>query len=132
APPTTVPSGPAGSVAPPTTSAPADQTTTTVPAATTVAPGQTASGAPTVVKRPVPTLKVGRTMRYVQVGAVVRLAAGKGSTLSLTVAKSSRRNCTVSGGRLRGLRAGACKVTVTLKNAKGKKTVRTTTITVVK
>lgn len=128
---TTVPPAttvPAGSVAPPDTTVPA----TTVPATSPPAPDQTASGPPTVVKRPVPTLKVGRTMRYVQVGAVVRLAAGKGSTLTLTVARSSRRICTVSGGRLRGLRAGACKVSVTLKNAKGKKTTRTTTITVVK
>lgn len=132
APATTVAAGPAGSVAPPDTTVPPSQPTTTVPVTATTLPGQTASGAPTVVARPVPKLKVGRTMRYVQVGAIVRLAAGKGSTLTVTVAKSSRRICTVSGGRLRGLRAGACKVSVTLKNSKGKKTTRSTTITVVK
>ena len=132
APATTVAAGPAGSVAPPDTTVPPSQPTTTVPVTATTLPGQTASGAPTVVARPVPKLKVGRTMRYVQVGAIVRLAAGKGSTLTVTVAKSSRRICTVSGGRLRGLRAGACKVSVTLKNSKGKKTTRSTTMTVVK
>ena len=53
-----------------------------------------------------------------QVG--VRIVSSK-ATVSISVAKSSRKTCTKAGSRLRTLKAGNCNVTFTVQEPKPKK-----------
>jgi hypothetical protein len=54
------------------------------------------------------------------------------SKISLKVVRTTAKNCRVSGAALKGLKAGSCKVTVTVKPKKGKAVSKTITLKVTK
>ena len=82
--------------------------TTTVPATTTVAPTTTAP-APTV-----PTVKAGRTITRSAIGKAAGVSIPAGAKVTLVVATSSKKICRLSGTAVKGLKAGTCRVTVSV------------------
>jgi hypothetical protein len=105
----------------PDTSAPA----TTAPA--TAAAGSGSSAAPVSVA-PVVSSKKAATGSAIAKYAKITVAAG--SRVSLKVASSSVKYCKVSGTSLKGVKAGSCRVTVTVTPKKGKAVSRTVTLKV--
>ena len=124
APPSTVSSqntSPATTQAPETTAAP----TTTPP---TAAAGS-GSSAVQVSVAPVVSAKNAATGTAIAKYAKITVAAG--SRVSLKVASSSARYCKVSGTSLKGVKAGSCRVTVTVTPKKGKAVSKTVTLKVI-
>lgn len=83
---------------------------------------------PPVAKTPLVIGKKGVTGK--QIASDLGVTIAKGSKIKLTVAKSSRKVCTVKKSRVVSTKAGAtCKVTVTITPKKGKAIKRTTSFT---
>ena len=112
---------------PTTTVAPVVTTTTT----TTIAPvvTTTTTVAPKAI---VLTVKLSRAASAKSIAAFAKLKVLSTSKVSLKVVSSYAKNCRVSLGTLKGLKAGSCKVTVTVTPKKGRATSKTVTLKVSK
>ncbi len=91
------------------------------------------ASAPTVVApvaKALPSLAKGKKMRIRALATEIEMALPAKSKATAKVAKSSRKNCRVSGKTIRALKTGNCVVTVKVKPKKGKATTKTTTITI--
>jgi hypothetical protein len=81
---------------------------------------------------PKPTLKVGSTMTKASVVAASDLAISKKSKVAITRLSASKKFCSLSKTRVRAVRAGVCKLRVSV-SSKGAKTLsKTVSITVTK
>lgn len=137
APTTATPTTAAPTTAPPSTVGPQNTSpaTTQAPettAASTTAPPTAAAGsgssAVEVSVAPVVSSKKAATGSAIAKYAKITVAAG--SRVSLKVASSSAKYCKVSGTSLKGVKAGSCRVTVTVTPKKGKAVSRTVTLKV--
>ena len=81
-------------------------------------------------KAPVVTLKKTASTKSIAVFANMKVLST--SKVSLKVVSSSMKYCKVSGTTLKGLKAGSCKVTVTVTPKKGRATSKTVTLKVTK
>jgi hypothetical protein len=118
-----------------TTVAPVVTTTTTtvapvVTTTTTVAPVVTTTT--TAPKAISPTVKLSRSASAKSIAAFAKLKVLSTSKVKLKVVASSAKFCRVSGTSLRGLKAGSCKVTVTVTPKKGRATSKTITLKIAK
>jgi hypothetical protein len=91
--------------------------------------GGTPGSAPTVARPKVTTSKP-VTAKSIATFAKIKVLAT--SKVSLKVVASSKKFCKVSGKTLKGLKAGSCKVTVTVTPKKGRATSKTVTLKVIK
>ena len=107
-----------------TTTTVATTTTTTTTVATT-----TTTTTPTVTTPKLTTSKFATTKAIV---AYAKITVPSTSKVKLKVSTSSSRYCRVSGTTLKGLKAGSCKVTVTVTPKKGRATSKTVTLKVTK
>jgi len=71
------------------------------------------------------TLAIAKTSSFTALATLAKLTKAKTSKVSAVVAPSSKKICQVVKTAVKGLKAGSCKVTVTVTTAKGKKTSRT-------
>jgi hypothetical protein len=78
------------------------------------------------------TLRIAKSSKLTAIATIAKLTYSKTSKVSLVVAMSSKKICRVAGTALKGLKAGVCKVTVTVTTSKGKKTSQTLTLKVAK
>ena len=136
-----VPSNPGPTTSVPTTSS---ASTTTIAPTTTVAgisgtsiPQSVNLTTPTVTTPTVDTSTVPNvtTSKYVtakSIATYAKLAVLSTSKVSLKVVASSAKSCKVTGTTLKGLKAGTCKVTVTVTPKKGRATSKTVTLKVTK
>jgi hypothetical protein len=76
------------------------------------------------------TLAIAKTSSFTALATLANLTKAKTSKVSAVVAPSSRKVCQVVKTSVKGLKAGSCKVTVTVTTAKGKKTSQTITLKV--
>ena len=76
------------------------------------------------------TLAISKTSSFTTLTTLAKLTKAKTSKVSAVVAPSSRKVCQVVKNSVKGLKAGSCKVTVTVTTAKGKKTSQTITLKV--
>ena len=81
-------------------------------------------------KAPLVTMKKVATAK--SIAAFAKLKIESTSKVSLKVIASSAKFCKVSGASLKGLKAGSCKVTVTVKPKKGRAVSKTVTLKVTK
>jgi hypothetical protein len=77
-----------------------------------------------------PKLTRSKSVTARSIAGFAKIVVPSKSKVSLKVAARHARVCRVSGVRLRGLRAGSCRVTVTVKPPKGKSISRTVTLKV--
>jgi hypothetical protein len=110
-----------------TTVAPVVTTTTT----TTIAPVMTTSTT-VAPKATVLTVKLSKAASAKSIAAFAKLKVLSTSKVSLKVVSSFAKNCRVSMGTLKGLKAGSCKVTVTVTPKKGRATSKTITLKISK
>jgi len=84
------------------------------------------------IKAPAPkkTLAISKTSSFATLATLAKLTNAKTSKVSAVVAASSKKICQVVKTSVKGLKAGSCKVTVTVTTAKGKKTSQTITLKV--
>lgn len=84
------------------------------------------------MKAPAPkkTLAISKTSSFATLATLAKLTNTKTSKISAVVATSSKNICQVVKTSVKGLKAGSCKVTVTVTTAKGKKTSQTITLKV--
>ena len=96
---------------------------------------------PTTSVSVAPALSVPSTVRVVlisksltakSIATYAKLKVASTSKVSLRVLPISAKFCKVSGSSLKGLKAGSCKVTVTVTPKKGNKTSKTITLKVTK
>jgi hypothetical protein len=83
-----------------------------------------------IVTAPRVTTSKSATARSIAMFAKIKVLST--SKVSLKVVRSSAKFCKVSGATLKGLKAGSCKVTVTVTPKKGKATSKTVTLKVAK
>ena len=76
------------------------------------------------------TLAISKTSSFTTLTTLAKLTKAKTSKVSAVVAPSSRKVCQVVKNSVKGLKAGSCKVTVTVTTAKGTKTSQTITLKV--
>jgi hypothetical protein len=79
---------------------------------------------------PIVTVSKSATAKSIAAYAKIKVLAT--SKVSLRVVTSSAKYCRVSGTTLKGVKAGSCKVTVTVTPKKGKATSKTMTLKVTK
>jgi len=79
-----------------------------------------------------PTLTSKKSATAKSIATFAKLKVLSTSKVTLKVARSSSKNCKASGARLKGLKAGSCKVTVTVKPKKGRALSKTVTLKVTK
>ena len=108
--------------------------TTTVPTTTTTT---TTTTVPTTTTTTVPKIKIlvvttKKSVTAKAVAAYAQLTIKPKSVVSLKAARASSTVCKVFGATLKGLKPGSCKVTVTVKPAKGKSTSKTITLKISK
>ena len=108
--------------------------TTTVPTTTTTT---TTTTVPTTTTTTVPKIKIlvvttKKSVTAKAVAAYAQLTIKPKSVVSLKAARASSTFCKVFGATLKGLKPGSCKVTVTVKPAKGKSTSKTITLKISK
>ena len=77
-------------------------------------------------------VKLSKAVAAKSIAAFAKLKVLSTSKVSLKVLPSSAKFCRVSGASLKGLKAGSCKVTVTVKPKKGKSVSKTITLKVAK
>ena len=87
------------------------------------------SGTPAAVKA-LPTLGKGKKMKIKTLASEIEMTVPAKSKVSAKVATASKKICKVSGSSIKGLKPGACVVTVKVKPKKGTSTTQSTTITV--
>lgn len=92
----------------------------------------TASGSPpkSTDKRAAPRVKVRKTITLTRLAQSYGIAFAAGSTLSARV--STPKVCRVAKGAIRGVKAGTCRATLTVKPKKGKTTTQAVTVQIVK
>ena len=76
------------------------------------------------------TLAISKTSSFTTLTTLAKMTKAKSSKVSAVVAASSKNICQVVKNSVKGLKAGSCKVTVTVTTAKGKKTSQTITLKV--
>lgn len=76
------------------------------------------------------TLPVGQTMRRATLVALALLTAPLGATVTFTVPKLYKSRCVVVGSAVKGLKAGTCRVTVSVKTQFGVTRTGTAALTV--
>jgi hypothetical protein len=79
-----------------------------------------------------PKLTTSKSAAAKSIAAYARIKVLSTSKVKLKVVASSSRYCRVSGATLKGLKAGSCKVTVTVTPKKGRATSKTVTLKVIK
>jgi hypothetical protein len=84
---------------------------------TPTTPGSTSATMPTV--KLAPTVKVARTLSGKAIAKSAKLTVASTSKVSLRVVATSAKICRVVGTSLKGLKAGTCKVTVSVKPKRG-------------
>jgi hypothetical protein len=106
-------------------------TTATSVVTTTVAPVNASAVAPVIVPAATqPKLTTSKSASANSIAAFAKLKVFSISKVSLKVVPSSSKFCKVSGTTLKGLKAGSCKVTVTVTPKKGRATSKTVTLKV--
>ena len=131
----TVPTTAPSTVAPTATTAPTNSngsSVTTVPTANAGSTTATTSPATSSSSAPSSAVGVGKTSPKTALLALAKVTVPSGAKFALKVASSSSKNCKVSGTGVKALKAGSCKVTLTITPKKGKATSRTVTLKVVK
>ena len=78
------------------------------------------------------TLKISKVTSDKLIASFAKIKVLSTSKVSLRVLPSSAKFCRVSGASLKGLKAGSCKVTVTVRPKKGKAVSKTITLKVTK
>ena len=78
----------------------------------------------------VPVVTTTKSVAAKILAAYAKLTVSQGATISLRVASSSTKYCKVSGTILKGVKAGPCKVAVTVKPKTGKSVSKTVTLIV--
>ena len=109
---------------PPTTTSTAPGLPTTVVTTTTTSPATTTTN--TIAS----TVSRGKSFSSASIAKLAKITVKPGSKISLKVSAATSTRCRVTGTSVKGLRAGACRVTITVKPRTGRSTVRTVTITV--
>jgi hypothetical protein len=84
---------------------------------TPTTPGSTPAISPTV--KLAPTVKVAHTLSGKAIASYAKLTVASTSKVSLRVVRTSAKVCRVVGTSLKGLKAGTCKVTVSVKPKRG-------------
>ncbi|MEI6200179.1 MAG: fibronectin type III domain-containing protein, partial [Actinomycetota bacterium] len=117
-------------------------TTTTTPTTSTVAPTTTTptttttinpTTTTTVVKKiSAPVVSISKPISTKSIATYLNLAVSSTSQLSVRVASVSAKYCTVSGTKLKALKAGSCTVTVKVTPKKGKPVSKTVTLKTIK
>jgi hypothetical protein len=79
-----------------------------------------------------PTIRIARSISGKSIATYAKLTVVSTSKLSLRVVRTSSKVCKVVGTSLKGLKAGTCKVTVSVKPKKGSTKSQTVSIKVVK
>ena len=87
-----------------------------------VSANPTATPAATPASSTRPTMKTKATLAAKSVASAAGLTVGAGAKVTLSVSSSSRKICQVSAGRLKALKKGTCKVSVTVAQGKKKST----------
>jgi hypothetical protein len=87
------------------------------PSNTPTTPGSISATTPTV--KLAPTVKVARTLSGKAIASYAKLTVASTSKISLRVGSTSAKVCRVVGTSLKGLKAGTCKVTVSVKPKRG-------------
>jgi hypothetical protein len=77
-----------------------------------------------------PKVTLAKSASAVSIAKYAKLVVLSTSKVSMKVALSHAKYCKVSGSSLKGLRAGSCKVTVTVRPKKGITTSKTVTLKV--
>ena len=124
--PTTAP--PQGTVAPQTTAA-TTPAATTAPA-TTVALAASGSGSPVASAPAAPAVTTKKAATATAIAKYAGITVASGSRVSVKVAASSAKYCKVSGTSVKGVKAGSCRVTVTVTPKSGKAVSKTVTLKV--
>ncbi len=83
-------------------------------------------------KNQVLILTLSRSKSAMSIAALAKLKVPPTSKVSMKVVRTTAKNCRVSGAALKGLKAGSCKVTVTVTPKKGRVTSKTVTLKVTK
>ena len=107
----------------------AGSTTVNTPTVTTPTVITTTVVTTTVVA---PKVTLSKSVTAKSIATYAKLAVLSTSKVSLKVVASSAKSCKVSGTTLKGLKAGTCKVTVTVTPKKGRATSKTVTLKVTK
>ena len=116
-----------------TTVAPVVTTTTVAPVVTTTTVAPVVTTTTTVApKATVLTVKLSKAASAKSIATFAKLKVLSTSKVSLKVVSSYAKNCRVSLGTLKGLKAGSCKVTVTVTPKKGRATSKTITLKISK
>ena len=105
-------------------------TTTSTTSTTLASTPVTYATTPTV--KAAPTVKVARTLSGKTIASYAKLSVASASKVSLRVVASSAKVCRVVGTSLKGLKAGTCKVTVSVKPKKGLTKSKTVSVKVTK
>jgi hypothetical protein len=105
-------------------------TTTSTTSTTLASTPVTYATTPTV--KAAPTVKVARTLSGKTIASYAKLSVASTSKVSLRVVTSSAKICRVVGTSLKGLKAGTCKVTVSVKPKKGSTKSKTVSVKVTK
>jgi hypothetical protein len=114
------------------TSAPSPSTTQKVTPTTTVTIPTVTIPTVTTSTMPPIKLKISKAIAVKSIATFSGLAAPSTSKVSLKVLASSAKYCKVFGSTLKGLKAGSCKVIVTVTPKKGKPISKTMTLKVTK
>jgi hypothetical protein len=90
----------------------------------------------TVSKAAIPTVKKGRTISFAKINKYAKVKIPKGATVVLTVAKASKKKCSVSKTKVRGIAIGLCKFSIAVTprattKVKKPKTIKTQTKVIV-
>lgn len=96
-----------------------------MPTSTNTAPSTTS-----ISKAPV--VRISRTTSGKSIASFLKLAVTSKSTIRLRIATSSLKFCKVKGTSIRGLKAGRCKLTISVKPKRGATKSRTVSLTVTK
>jgi hypothetical protein len=102
------------------------------PTVTVTVPTATIPVAITTVSSTTLTVRANKTATAKSIAAFAKLTVAKTSKVSLKVAASSAKYCKVSGTSLKGVKAGTCKVTVTVTLKSGKKSAKVVTLKIAK
>ena len=113
-------------VAPPTTTTVAPPTTTTVTPTTTTTVTPTTTTVVKIISAPV--VSISKPITTKSIAIYLNLAVSSTSQLSVKVSSVSAKYCTVSGTKLKALKAGSCTVTVKVTPKKGKTVSKTVTL----
>ena len=104
--------------------------TTTVPASGNGGSTSGSGSSPSTSGTTAPTAKVGKSTTGSSLAKSAKMTVAAGAKVSVKVAAASSKFCKVSGTSVKALKAGSCKVTVTVTPKKGKATSKTVTLKV--